>query len=57
VESAHARLMNSRGHRANLLNPRFSVAGFAVVQAPDGRYFITENFLQPTRVWRGARAS
>ena len=49
VESAHARLMRSGGHRANLLNPRFSVIGIAVVQAPDGRYFITENFLQPAR--------
>lgn len=47
VENAHARLMNSPGHRANLLNRRFSVVGIAVVQAPDGRYFITEDFLQP----------
>ena len=49
IEAAHARLMRSAGHRANVLNRRFSVAGIAVVQAPDGRYFITEDFLQPTR--------
>lgn len=49
IESAHARLLRSPAHRANLLNRRFSVAGFAVVQAPDGRYFITQDFLQPTR--------
>lgn len=49
IEDAHARLMRSRGHRANILNRRFSVAGFAVVQAPDGQYFITEDFLRPMR--------
>ncbi|MGH9281357.1 MAG: CAP domain-containing protein [Acidimicrobiales bacterium] len=49
VEVAHARLMRSPGHRANLLNRRFSVVGIAVVQASDGRYFITEDFLQPVR--------
>lgn len=49
IDNAHARLMRSPSHRANLLNRRFSVVGFAVVQAPDGRYFITENFLQPAR--------
>ena len=47
IDNAHARLMRSPRHRANLLNRRFSVVGFAVVQAPDGRYFITEDFLQP----------
>lgn len=49
IEVAHSRLMRSAGHRVNLLNRRFSVVGIAVVQAPDGRYFITEDFLQPTR--------
>jgi len=49
--------MNSPGHRANLLNPRFSVAGFAVVQAPDGRYFITEDFFQPARPARRVTAA
>lgn len=47
VDDTHARLMNSPGHRANILDPRFTVAGFGVVQAADGRYFTTQNFLQP----------
>lgn len=47
VDDTHARLMNSPGHRANILDPRFSVAGFAVVRGTDGRYYTTENFLQP----------
>ncbi|HUP69690.1 MAG TPA: CAP domain-containing protein [Acidimicrobiales bacterium] len=47
VDDTHVRLMNSPGHRANILDPRFTVAGFAVVQATDGRYFTTQNFLQP----------
>ncbi len=47
VDDTHIRLMNSPGHRANILDPRFSVAGFAVVRTTDGRYFTTQNFLQP----------
>lgn len=47
VNDTHIRLMNSPGHRANILDPRFSVAGFAVVRTADGRYFTTQNFLQP----------
>lgn len=47
VESAHSRLMASSGHRANILDARFSVAGFGVVRHADGRYFITQNFIQP----------
>lgn len=53
VESAHSRLMASSGHRANILDARFSVAGFGVVRHADGRYFITQNFIQPA----GAPAS
>lgn len=47
VDDTHTRLMNSPGHRANILDPRFSVVGFAVVQATDGRYYTTQDFLQP----------
>ncbi|MFP5377551.1 MAG: CAP domain-containing protein, partial [Acidimicrobiia bacterium] len=53
IESAHSRLMASSGHRANILDARFSVAGFGVVRHADGRYFITQNFIQPA----GAPAS
>lgn len=47
VDDTHRRLMNSPGHRANILDPRFSVAGFAVVRGTNGQYYTTENFLQP----------
>ena len=47
VESAHSRLMASSGHRANILDSRFSVVGIGVVRHADGRYFITQNFIQP----------
>lgn len=47
VDDAHARLMNSPGHRANLLDSHFSVVGIAVVRDGDGVYWITEDFLQP----------
>ena len=54
VEAAHARLMASPGHRANILDSRFSVAGFGVVRHADGRWFITENFIQPAGAPRTA---
>lgn len=57
VDDTHARLMNSPGHRANILDPRFTVAGFAVVHAADGRYFTTQNFLQPAGAVAAAPAA
>ena len=47
IEGAHTRLMASSGHRANILDPKFSAAGIGVVRHADGRYFITQNFIQP----------
>ena len=47
VEDAHRRLMASEGHRANILDARFTIAGFGIVGHPDGRIFITEVFIQP----------
>lgn len=47
IENAHSRLMASSGHRANILDPRFSVVGIGVVRHADGRYFITQDFIQP----------
>lgn len=47
VDDAHRRLMASPPHRANLLDRRFSAVGMGVVLAPDGRYFVTQDFLQP----------
>lgn len=47
VADAHRRLMASPGHRANLLDPRFTVVGMAVVRSADGTGFVTQSFLQP----------
>lgn len=41
VESAHAGLMNSEGHRKNILNPSFTHIGIGIV---DNRYF-TQMFI------------
>ena len=54
IEAAHSRLMASAGHRANILDARFSVAGIGVVRAADGRYFITQDFIQPAGAPRSA---
>ncbi len=47
VEDLHRRFMASPGHRASLLEPRFSVVGMAVVRTPNGRYYATQDFAQP----------
>ena len=52
VEDAHRRLMLSPGHRANLMNPKFTVVGMAVVRTIDGTGYITQDFVEPA----GARA-
>jgi uncharacterized protein YkwD len=50
VDDAHRRLMNSPGHRANILDARFTVVGVAVVRTGDGEMWFTEDFLQPAAV-------
>ncbi len=47
VDDAHRRLMNSSGHRANILNPAFTVVGVGVYRQADGTYFVTEDFVEP----------
>lgn len=47
VDDAHRRLMNSPNHRANILNGRFTQAGFSVVQDEAGTLYVTENFMTP----------
>lgn len=54
VDDAHHRLMASPGHRANLLDPQFTVVGLAVVRDPQGRLFITEVFVDPVAPPRAA---
>ena len=43
VQSAQDHLMKSPPHRANLLDPSFNVAGFAVVRS-DGRVYVVQDF-------------
>jgi cysteine-rich secretory family protein len=43
VETAHKGLMNSPGHRANILNPDYSAIGIAIVQ-DGGELFVTQDF-------------
>ena len=47
IDHAHRLLMDSPAHRSNMLDPRYSVAGFAVARSGDGNYWVTQNFLQP----------
>jgi hypothetical protein len=44
---AHQRLMASPGHHANLVNPKFTVVGLAVVRDGGGIGYITEDFVEP----------
>ncbi|HEX9970201.1 MAG TPA: CAP domain-containing protein [Acidimicrobiales bacterium] len=47
IDDAHRRLMNSPGHRANLLDRRFTVVGLAVYRSSTGSLYVTQNFVQP----------
>ena len=47
IDDAHARLMRSPGHRANILNGSFVVVGIGVVQRGNGSYYITQDFVEP----------
>jgi uncharacterized protein YkwD len=44
LENAHRALWASPSHRGNLLLERFTRVGVAVVQSPDGAYWVTEMF-------------
>jgi uncharacterized protein YkwD len=49
VEEAHLALMNSRGHRENIMNPRYNAVGIAVTLLKN-KLYVTEDFayLVPT---------
>ena len=47
MDDAHRRLLASPGPRDNLLNPKFTVVGFAVVRAADGIGYVTQAFIEP----------
>lgn len=57
VDDLHRRLMASPGHRANLLEPRFTVVGMAVVATGNGRYYATQDFAQAQGSLPEARAA
>ena len=45
LSSVHTAFMNSAGHRANILNPRFNYLGTGVAQGC-GRYWVVHEFMQ-----------
>jgi uncharacterized protein YkwD len=47
IDDAHRRLMNSPGHRANILDRRFSGIGLGVYRSSTGSLYVTESFVQP----------
>jgi uncharacterized protein YkwD/uncharacterized membrane protein required for colicin V production len=44
VSVAHRGLMQSEGHRANILEPSFQRIGIGVIRAPDGTLMVTQVF-------------
>lgn len=46
VEYAHQSLMNSPGHRANILEPRFEKIGVGTYRNAKGEFWVTEAFLR-----------
>ena len=55
VEQVHAELMQSPGHRANILDARLQVAGFGVVEGGDGTW-IVQDFGKLAPAWTEAEA-
>ena len=50
ADDAHRKLMASPQHRANILDPGYSVVGIAVAADENGRIYVTEDFLEPARL-------
>jgi uncharacterized protein YkwD len=46
VEQIHTLFMQSPLHRANILHPDFRQVGIAAFRLPNGRMYVTEDFLQ-----------
>ena len=53
MEATHYAFMRSPGHRANILDPRFTAVGIAVVHDANDTSWVTEDFLQES----GARVA
>ncbi len=48
VDRGHNALMNSEGHRANILEPRYERIGVGEYRAASGQYYVTQMFLAKT---------
>ena len=46
VDRAHNSLMNSTGHRDNILNPKYDHVGIGIIKSCDGAYFVTQMFIE-----------
>lgn len=46
VLSAEKGLMNSPGHRANILDPEFTEIGIGIISNENGQLYITQNFIK-----------
>ena len=47
VDHAHRGLMNSPGHRANILEPALTAAGVGILRGRDGALYVVEDFATP----------
>jgi uncharacterized protein YkwD len=47
IDYSLADLMQSKGHRANLLSAQFTEIGIGIVRGGDGYLYITQNFIRP----------
>jgi hypothetical protein len=57
VKHAEAAMMASPGHRKNMLDPRYTDVGIAVVQDQDGTRYYSEDFLGNTSSYVGMTKS
>jgi len=46
AQTSHDRLMNSAGHRANLMRPETNLIGIGAAIAPNGYMYVTQEFTQ-----------
>jgi hypothetical protein len=56
VEDVHLALMNSPGHRANILNPAYNAIGIGVVEQK-GKIYVTQDFVFQVPVYSEAQFS
>lgn len=56
LQAAHLALMDSPGHRANILDPGFRVVGLAS-WTNSGRFFVSQNFIEPSGATQSGAAA